>query len=348
MNRRKYGIAERQLLVFLAITALSSLIGGCKAVILPAQNSPAMTITLSVSPPIYTSTLTPIPTLTTLPTLSKDEAYDHLLTLLNDTTNCRLPCWLGITPGQSTLHDVLTLIKSLSSIDSKKDYVNPITGNETFADVKIPYPNDNAVIGIAPSYMMASNEDKVLVANFDTQADWYLDGKWAGAAFGNNIYNQLLRPYTLSKILSGYGQPTQIYILGVLRADNISFVSQTPDPMDRFFIHLLFPDRGILMIYEMPIEGRGNYYRICPSTAMITGEFTPSGNVEDFYNVLHQRGEDLWKLYPPDWVNFKTPEKAFGMAIEQFDQLFLSNSDSCLETPKSIWWPEDLWNNLNK
>jgi hypothetical protein len=336
-------------LAFLSIAVLFSFLGGCGSGNQPTPSPiPITTKTSTVPSPTLAPTFTPTISFTPLPTLSPDEAYAHLRSLLNDTANCRLPCWLGITPGQSTLQDVLTLVRTFSSVDSKKEYVETVTGNETFADIKILFPNENAIVEISPSYQMASNENRVSVAFVDTRADWYTDGQWGGYAFGYYAYNQLLKPYTLSGILSGYGAPAQIFILGVFRADIIGSVSQTPDAMDRFEVHLLYPDQGILMIYEMPVKGLGDNYLFCPSKSMITGYLLPPGNADNFYQTLHSFGGDLWSSYPPDWLYFKTPEKAFEMTIEQFDQFFLSNPESCLETPKSIWWPEDLWNELIK
>jgi hypothetical protein len=279
-----------------------------------------------------------------MPTLSLEEAHAYLLALLNDTMNCRLPCWLGITPGQSTSADAKALLESLSTIASK----TIITDSGMGSVISIPYPNDNAVVEIDPNYNISSSNAKVSVGFIVTRANRYTDGQWGGYAFGYDAYNQLLKPYTLSGILSAYGQPTQIYIFGVLRSDTISSVSQTPDAMDRFFIHLVYPDQGILMEYEMRVEGRGDSYLFCPSKALITGYLMMPGNAEGFYNTLHSLKGDIWVSYPPDWVNAKTPEKAFGMTIEEFYRLFRSSPDSCLETPKSIWWPEAVWSRLSK
>jgi hypothetical protein len=351
-------------LVFLLIAVLFSLLGGCDSSKHPTLSHIITTATTTVTPTIPPPTFTPsrTPTLTFIPsltstltftpvaTLAPDNAYAHLREILTDTTNCRLPCWLGITPGKSTLADVLALVQSFKGVDSKSDYLDTITGNETYAMVEIPYPNDNATIEIDPSYLMRTDEDKVSIAFVDTRADWYINGQWGGYAYGYYAYNQLLKHYTLSGILSEYGLPTHIYIFGSLRADIILSVSQTPFATDLFRIHLVYPDQGILMKYEMPVEGRGDNYRFCPSKAQITGYLMPSGSAEDFYTTLHSFEDDggFYKSYPPDAVYSKTPEGAFGMTIQELYQSFQSAPDHCLETLKSIWWPEDLWNELSK
>ena len=170
-----------------------------------------------------------------------------------------------------------------------------------------------------------------------------------GDVYGYEAYNSLLQNYALSTVLSTNGPPTYIYIFGYVRADIILSVSQTPYVLtDRFVIHLVYPDQGILMEYEMTVEGHGDNYRFCPSNASISGIFMSLGSADDFFNALHGLGDDFWSSYPPDWVNSKTPDNAFGMTIEDFYQIFCSTPNHCLETIKSIWWPEDLWNALRK
>ena len=48
-----------------------------------------------------TFTPTSVSTLTPLPTLSQRDAHDLIQALLQNNGGCRLPCWWGITPGQT-------------------------------------------------------------------------------------------------------------------------------------------------------------------------------------------------------------------------------------------------------
>jgi hypothetical protein len=272
--------------------------------------------------------------------------------LLTDITNCHLPCWLGITPAQTTFQEVNKLLTQFGSIaDWLGVSLNYPTsaGKVSGASLDIPYPKDNMIIEIRPGYL-SSSDDKVLVSFMDTRSYHLKDGQYDDDVYDYETYEQLLKPYTLSGILSEYGPPTQIYIFGSLRGD-IGSLSQTPDDyLDHFLIHLVYPDEGILMEYRMKVEGVGNNYRICPSNALISGYLMQSGDKDDFYKTVHTfiAPDEFWMRYPIAAVYSKIPQDAFGMTIEEFSQLFLSSPDHCLETPKSIWWSKDLWNELIK
>lgn len=61
----------------------------------PLTPTPTQTKTL-------TPTLTPTPTWTPLPTIPPDERLDAMLDLLYTNAGCRLPCWWGIIPGETS------------------------------------------------------------------------------------------------------------------------------------------------------------------------------------------------------------------------------------------------------
>ena len=106
------------------IIVLFALLVGCTSSTqpLPASVPPAKTFvttqnaTLPLVIPTLVPTLALTNTFTSIPTLSPEDAHTRLRALLNDSTSCRLPCWLGITPGQSTWQDANEQLALFSGI----------------------------------------------------------------------------------------------------------------------------------------------------------------------------------------------------------------------------------------
>lgn len=64
----------------------------------PVSPTP-LAISLTTVTPFLTFTLSPTPTWTPSPTLSRQDALALVKNLLENNGGCRLPCWWGITPG---------------------------------------------------------------------------------------------------------------------------------------------------------------------------------------------------------------------------------------------------------
>lgn len=69
----------------------------------PTQMSPAPSATLILTPsPSPTTCFTHTPRPTPRPTLTADEEYDYVRKMLATNGECELPCWWGITPGETS------------------------------------------------------------------------------------------------------------------------------------------------------------------------------------------------------------------------------------------------------
>jgi hypothetical protein len=88
-----------------------------------------VTETASVTP-ITTATAVP-PTLTPAPTLTTRQAQEMVLDLLKNNAGCELPCYWGITPGETTWQDALIYLASFSERFEGGNYdVTASDGNE--------------------------------------------------------------------------------------------------------------------------------------------------------------------------------------------------------------------------
>lgn len=194
-----------------------------------------LSITPGVTPFMLTSTQAPIhetPTFimptstarleitpTTMPTLNFQDAQSFLLNLLETNGGCKLPCWWGwIIPGKSKWIDVENFLQTFA------DSVNlwEKKGDLVLYSIVFKVPEEIRV-------------EKKLIVAIDVR-DGIVEEIFLG------------QPYALNKLLSDYGQPTdvQIYV-----GDSIFEEFSTEG---RFSILFFWEDKGILMVKDGQIE----------------------------------------------------------------------------------------------
>jgi hypothetical protein len=329
------------------LLVLVTLVSGCAScsspqppVIPAAETATAShTVVQPVLTPTPSPTIKPTYTYTFLPTLSADDAHARLRALMDNSENCLLPCWLGITPGKSTWQEANTHLLSFSSIAvhfQSGSGIHVSTGGQwSLGDFAFSYLNDQIVIEVEIGYPTSSTNDVVSIVSAESRAYRLKDGQFTGDVYGYSAYNDLFKAYSISSILTNYGIPQSIYVFGSLRNDT----TISPGFGDYFAIHLWYPNRGIFIYYKMSIEGIGNNYRICPSNAFVSGDFLGAASTTDYKDVLLRRDSVYKYLIPPNIKYVKTTEDAFGITEEEFYQRFRSSQNQCLETPKSLWWP---------
>jgi hypothetical protein len=316
---------SRWLVVLIITIMASTFLDGCASSIRPPSSLLSTETITKIA-----STDTPASTPTLILALSDSEAYRQSSDFLSDRTNCHLPCWMGITPGQSTWQNVSEQMTLFSNISTDSSFGVP-SGNWLTAAFIINYTNKDKVIAIRSAYLRYKNENEISLIGIDTHA-YKLKEDPNRDLYGDSAYNELLKSYTISGILSRFGRPEQIYISASLRGDTLV----SPGFGDYFLIHIWYPDRGVFMEYQMSVEGVGNNYRFCPSDAWISSILTPTDLGTGYQDVLMSLGDTYKNFFPPTG-RAKTPEVAFGMTIDEFYQLFRSPTDRCLDTPKSIW-----------
>lgn len=321
-----------KILPYFLIAVVFTFLGGCVPHNLPTPSPFPATATITWIP-TRTPSATPTITYSPLPTLSPEDAYARINELLNSNSNCLLPCWMGIMPGQSTWQDVYEQLTIFSGI-ARRLYIETGADEWSTGFLTIPYLHDNMMIEVSPYYLTSSSGNIISVIAIETRTYKLNNGEYDGDVYGYPAYNELLKPYTISEVLSSYGQPDQIYISASLRGDTLV----TPGYGDFFEIHLWYPEQGIFMKYVMSVEGSGDNYRFCPSNAFILGYLLPPGLDPGYQEILIEIDDRYQNWFPPsDFI--KTPEDAFGMTNEEFYHLIITSPDSCLETLKAIWWP---------
>lgn len=323
------------LTLFLLIAIISSFLGGCATAsqvspspipfitqthptLTPVLYTPSRTRTV---PPTYPPTLTP----NAIPTLSTEAAYTYLDTLLNN-SSCRLPCWLGITPGKSSLPDAHAQLIRLSGIARSFHglYIEP-AGDWSTGIFLIPHPDDNKVIEIGPSFLTPSESNIISVIGIHALTYRVKNGDRDVDIYDYPAFNELMKTYTLEAVLSRYGLPKQIYIYAV-----------PSTPLGYFQLHVWYPDQGIFLIFNLLAHDLENSYRLCPKDALLSGYLTQPDS-SGYQESLLQINGDLYKNFFPPSEFVKTTDEAFGLSTDKFYQSFVSPNNLCLDSPKSVW-----------
>jgi len=235
------------------------------------------------------------------PTLTTDESQKIVRDLLENNAGCRLPCWWGITPGETTWVGARQILEKVSSFMSEP------RSEETFyvdLHVLLPYPQDSA------DYMEHSYHVENGVVD-------YID-----------VYNFNLAPnYALPNLLKSYGQPDEIWIRTFPKAER---------GIQHFLIDVFYGKLGILAEYgtgDPMKEVNGNL-----QNCLITDMDSPFLDLwsPKTQNLSFQEAKTFI-----DTVNLPEPKPLFeatGMDVKTFYETFKnSKTNVCLETPKKLW-----------
>lgn len=307
--------------LWIALVSLLILVGGCVAPTEPplALSSAVFTATptatstqLATPTPSPTSTTlptsTPVPTRTPtptpLPTLPADQAQALMLDLFRNNAGCRLPCWWGITPGQTPWETaqrfLATFASGIAQGSSAEHHFNTvylIVPTEIYPHVVEFYP--------------------VLTQDYDV-----IDG----IVEVIEVEPGLVPNYDLSEFLKAYGSPTEVW----LRTYN-----QAREGDLQFDVVLFYPQQGILARYATQAQVVGSRIRGCPQQkpAAILALWSPE-RVLTFSEATSQTGD----IRNEEWWPYRPLPEATGMDEATFYQTFQrSNNSTCLETPADLW-----------
>ena len=192
-------------------------------VVLPSRTRIPSQTPLNTEIPTLTSPMTP--TFTLIPTPLGQDARSKVAYLLKTNGNCSLPCWWGITPGQTTWSEAVAYINSF--VLENPNPVSTGQDNLTFYPIKFPNPN------------LYSQDD-------------YLFAEIAINGSGRIEYIFSSANTSLSTMLDNNGVPSQIWI-------NIVTIGTGE------YTIVLFYDTGMMLVYYGTNYGGNNQFlTICP------------------------------------------------------------------------------------
>ena len=199
----------------------------------PIKVLPSLTPSLTQTPNIPTGTPSPtntqIPpshTWTPLSTLVPEAAQELYYELLENNAGCRLPCWWGIIPGQTSGEKAQRYLETFTHIN-----IRNISDDLHIISALIPLPEEYGTI--RHKYVVRRGiVDEISAYNFDLAPNLYM-----------------------TNFLKIYGPPDEIWIRTVRHRE----MGSQP-----FIIDLYYPEKGILMEYSGGnVEIRGDYLRNC-------------------------------------------------------------------------------------
>lgn len=279
--------------------------------------TPLATITLSSRPtvtPRPTLTGQPIPSLTPtpIPTLDKGESRAYIIELLGTNAGCSLPCFLGITPGQSIITDTISMFS----------HIGWKGGFYYLDEVQKNYETGSGGI-------IENIEVLITLGVKDDVVDSMVIG-----LYGDKT---LAIPYTIDSILSSYGIPSRVEV-------NLSVGSgyEVLEPQSTDYNLLIYYDQmGILAEYNGVATKYGPLYRLCPTQYFPQEPERENSMAAHLILKASENPNSLEEIaaYFGTSAGGYSLDNVTSMSIEEFyNQILQRNGNSfCIETPRVAW-----------
>lgn len=270
-----------------------------------ALQVPTGTATVSPTIPVPSRT----PTVTPLPTLPAEDALALLFELFENNGGCQLPCWWGITPGETTWESAHGFLAPFSSeIVMLKNKYNQIVYEEYFPVFDVP-EWVNSAGDIRYSFMV---DDEGTVIFIRTINPWWIDNS----------------DFSLSGLLSTYGAPTEIRL-----------IVQDTYSVERLITHyyVTYTDLGVMFAFEAVDDRVSNTGYLCPHK-IAAEQKSPYLWLWDpalgwSFNYLHENNF-IWALVD-DYLNI---EDVSELDVNSFYEAYKdANSRDCFETSSEHW-----------
>lgn len=278
----------------------------------PTNISPTISTSLFLDTPTRRPSLTPrpspSPTWTPLPTLSSIEAEQTVVELLKFNAGCRLPCWWGITPGE-TRWDESEQFLSTFAVRIGQGQERAFQEGDGFH-----YYTNYSVIYFIPEQ---NTEGRTVYSVRD------------GIIIGFSVDSQGNEfSYQLHQLLSVYGQPQEVYILTY---------PSVPFDVLPFRILVRYPEQGIYAIYEYPAKNDGNTITSCPDSRGPSLHLdSPNQPYEKYLIPFEETAKRLMGVNENDsLVDLQT---ATQMDVKTFYEIFkFPDLGLCLKTSANLW-----------
>lgn len=265
-----------------------------------------------------TPTPLPVPIIPTYP--PSEVTLPVVIDLMQADENCLLPCFWGFHLGQNTTQETTAFVIDafherpyVSIYDDDKEIIDKLDPSDRGMDFYatfLPLSSDGGSL-----QAIFRSIDNIL-ARIDVHL--YKAASWLEA-----------NPFTLSKILAVYGEPTDIY-LRYSGAPAIGYVLAVVYEDQGFIIEYGFGNdlasNERLMSERITKEGR---LLICdedPAYDSIDLTLQVDGNPTPLINALQPSLDDS-SVFRPFWEI----EDMTGLSVEEFTEAFAGHPDACIE-----------------
>lgn len=280
----------------------------------PTQSVPTATSTrkptLTPSPTKTTPTPVPYPTFDVASsTLSEETATQNLIELLETNGDCELPCWWGMTPGETHTDSIETVFVPLG-FDWYRDY-------EELKD-NTPYK--------ASTYLVS--EDNVIQS---IQV-------YGGVAEETYDHNEAWRPYAIPQVIESLGMPDDIYVYYPFRFD--------PGGMQAYRLFFYYHDLGVEIDYlgkASLVDEKAGWARACPNileTDEINLFLFQSGTIPDYLEQTLP-SSSLPLPEPPEGkskYDMASWEQATESSLDEFERLFTESDEGTVCFDFKTYW----------
>jgi hypothetical protein len=314
MKTQKYIIALCKIAVDLLMlasctTPVSTLPSQLNATLSPTFSplpNPTAVPSRSPSPTLFIPTLEP-----TLPS-SQEQRVNELL----QNGNCKLPCYLGITPGKTTLSKARAILENLGA-SYKGEYRRKTDGAIYYTyllDVgglpggdETPRP-DGSIMTVSHHVSLITNNDIVQIMEISAGTI----GPGTSTAQGRTKFREYWSRYTARGVFLQLGLPTQLYI-------------GTPDPIENGSnLWIAYEKIGVVA----QIYGTGGENNVCPEREakfidLQLSLFSTATTLETIYND--------GRVPPTDRTVWLPIEEVVGISPQEFYQYVISDSSACFK-----------------
>lgn len=282
----------------------------------PLSNQVQPTITEALHPtatPVSVATI-PLPTLTLTqisPALTKDEALGLVVNLQETNGGCELPCWWGITPGETTGQSAKQILSPLR--DLMEFSIGYLGGAEARYELQLQEYNNIRAELIMKDEKQPIGEIWVFSFIPDEDQSTHYDKSW--------------QRYFLDELLTRLGMPSDVW-LGF--GPHIGDHDERPSASIPYYyeLYVIYRDLGVIVRYAGPAM-RGDPDRACPSL----------GQLKDMLIFIRQRSRG--PLVGPPWdpfTNARTISDVTKLDVEMFYKTFKNSGGKiCLESPAKLW-----------
>jgi hypothetical protein len=267
--------------------------------------TPIITLTQTVSPPDLKATARSIMEWTPEPTLNRSNARSAVVQLIENNADCRLPCWWGITPGETTWEEARNVIQPLAAEWGQMgpyfyEPINPSTVSITYTF----------------SFEITDYTD---VGGGSLDAD--LNSKITWLRISPYLTKQM---FSLPKLLNEYGKPDEIYMEVT---PDVPGNNQAP-----FVMILSYPERNFMARFTLEAFNRNGIVTGCvyATTSPRLSIWASGVNVTDRTIQTFIGGGDR--------IFFRRIEEVTDETIDTFFEKFSTMGNSmCIASDASNW-----------
>ena len=277
----------------------------------PLANTPSLT-------PSSTDQPTQTPTITSIPTLSEQDALETFVNLIEKDDECELPCWLGITPGRTRFKEVENILSQFGAV-AYTDF------SLQRAFIKAFFPHFETAKHEVTIIVIPEQNGKISRILITAVAYQDINGP---RNYNDPEFQRLWQRYFLPRIFTRYGVPEKIFL------DTTRIVADTAGPYP-FVLWVVYSQQGFLIRYQGVNSKIGENIQICPMQSSIEIKIwnPEESSYEEFI-------KDDGALARPFALGPQPIEEVTKFSIESFYEEFRSRDvDTCFDTPASIWPP---------